>query len=61
MECPNLHDWRPSEKEAKMVMDTQMMNTEAHETVDLYENNQVGKELVAVHAAYGPLGAKGRY
>ena len=61
MQTPNLHDWRPSESQAKLVTDTKMLNTEAHETVDLYENNVVGKELVNEHVDFGKLGAQGRY
>jgi hypothetical protein len=38
-----------------------MLNTEARESVDYYEKNEVGKELVVVHPDFGELGSKGRY
>ena len=61
MKTPNLHDWRPSEGEAKEVMDTDMLDTTAHETVDMNESNEVGKEYVVSHPDFGELGAKGRH
>ena len=60
MKTPNLHDWRPSESEAKNVEDTKMLDTEAHETVDMNESNVVGKDTVTTHPDFGELGAKGR-
>lgn len=60
MKTPNLHDWRPSEAEAKEVMDTDMLNTVAHESVDMNESNTVGQDTVTTHPDFGELGAKGR-
>lgn len=57
---PNLHDWRPSDGEAKDVMSTKLLNTEAHETVDLEESNVVGKDTVNATPNFGELGATGR-
>lgn len=61
MKTPNLHDWRPSDSEAKDVMQTDMLDTTAHETVDMNESNDVGKDTVNPTPDFGPLGAQGRY
>jgi len=60
VKTPNLHDWRPSEGEAKDVQATSMLDTTADESVDMNESNDVGKELVVSHPDFGELGAKGR-
>jgi len=60
MKTPNLHDWRPTEGEAKNVDSTKLLNTEAHETVDMNESNTVGKDTVNSTPDFGPLGAQGR-
>lgn len=60
MKTPNLHDWRPSASEAKNVDQTDLLDTEAHETVDLNESNVVGKDTVNPTPSFGELGAKGR-
>lgn len=61
MKTPNLHDWRPSEGEAKDVMQTDMLDTVAHESVDMNESNEVGKDTVNTTPDFGELGAKGRH
>jgi len=58
---PNLHDWRPSSGEAKDVQNTSMLDTDAHETVDLNESNVVGKDTINSTPAFGELGAQGRH
>lgn len=60
MKTPNLHDWRPTEGEAKSVESTKLLNTEAHETVDMNESNTVGKDTVNSGPDFGTLGAQGR-
>jgi hypothetical protein len=60
MKTPNLHDWRPSEGEAKDVEATDLLDTTAQETVDMNESNEVGKDTVNPTPDFGPLGAKGR-
>ena len=60
MKTPNLHDWRPSDSEAKDVQQTSMLDTTAHETVDLNESNVVGVDTVNPTPDFGDLGATGR-
>lgn len=60
MQTPNLHDWRPTEGQAKDVDQTKLLNTEAHETVDMNESNVVGKDTVNPTPNFGKLGAQGR-
>lgn len=60
MKTPNLHDWRPSASEAKDVDSTDLLNTEAHESVNMNESNEVGKDTVNPTPNFGELGAKGR-
>lgn len=45
--------------EPKNVEDTKMLNTEAHEAVNMTEAND-NKEFVTSHPNFGKLGAKGR-
>ena len=59
-DTPNLHDWRPSSASAKDVMATALLDTDAHETVDLEESNVVGKDTVSETPNFGTLGAQGR-
>jgi hypothetical protein len=59
-DTPNLHDWRPNAATAKEDEDTNLLNTEAHETVDLEESNVVGKDTVSETPNFGQLGAQGR-
>lgn len=60
-DTPNLHDWRPNAASAKDVMTTKLLDTEAHETVDLEESNVVGKDTVSETPNFGELGATGRH
>lgn len=57
---PDLRHFSPNSGDAKMVMDTKMLNTEARESVDNNEKNVVGKELVNNDSVDGPFGATGR-
>lgn len=45
--------------EPKFVMDTKMLDTEAHESVNMNESND-NKEHTVTHPSFGPLGTKGR-
>jgi hypothetical protein len=60
VKTPNLHDWRPSEGEAKDVQQTNMLDTVAREAVDMNESNVVGKDTVNPTPDFGELGAQGR-
>lgn len=57
---PDLRNFSPNSGDAKMVMDTKMLNTEARESVDNNEKNVVGRELVNSDPVDGPFGATGR-
>ena len=59
MTVPNLRDGVAPGGEPKMVMDTKMLNTEAHESVDMNESND-NKERVTSHPPFGKLGSMGR-
>jgi hypothetical protein len=41
-------------------MSTPLLDTDAHETVDLEESNVVGKDTVSETPNFGTLGAQGR-
>lgn len=60
MKVPNLREFSPDSGDAKNVEDTKMLNTTAHETVNMTESNEVGKELVNSDKISGPFGATGR-
>ncbi len=60
MFTPDLRTWNPSDKDAKNVADTKMLNTEAHETPDTVTAVNKNEELVVTHPAFGDLGSKGR-
>lgn len=57
---PNLRNFSPTESQAKNVDDTKMLDTVAHETVDMNESNDTGKELVNGDKVTGPFGLTGR-
>ncbi len=60
MKVPNLREFSPDSSDAKNVEDTKMLNTTAHETVNMTESNEVGKELTNDYKISGPFGQKGR-
>lgn len=55
----NLRDWQPTEKDAKNVDQTPMLNTNARESRDHNESNSTS-EYVSTHPSFGPLGTTGR-
>lgn len=57
---PDLRTWNPSDKDAKDVEDTKMLNTTARETPDTVTATNNNEELVNKHPDFGELGAKGR-
>lgn len=57
---PNLRTFSPDSSDAKDVDSTKMLATNARESVDMNESNQVGKELVNNTAVPSPFGATGR-
>lgn len=57
---PNLRDWEPSDSSAKMVMDTNMLNTQAHETPDTVKFTNSNTEDTNKTPKFGELGAQGR-
>ncbi len=61
MNLPNLREWSPKESDAKMVMDTPMLNTEARETPDTVKSTNTNKEDTNKTPKFGPLGARGRH
>lgn len=57
---PDLRNFSPMESSAKHVDDTKMLDTVAHETTNMNESNDVGKEYTTDVKIPGPFGAKGR-
>lgn len=59
-DMPKLRLWEPSDSQAKMVMDTDMLDTEAKETPDTVSMKNDNKEDTNKTPKFGPLGAQGR-
>lgn len=57
---PNFRTWEPTDSQAKNVMDTKMLATQARETPDTVDGTNDNQELVNGTPAFGELGAKGR-
>lgn len=57
---PDLRNFSPDSSQAKNVDQTPMLNTNARESVDMNESNDVGQELVTSKSISGPFGAQGR-
>lgn len=57
---PDLRNFSPMESQAKNVDDTKMLDTEAHESVNMNESNKVGEEFVNSSPKMPTLGSKGR-
>lgn len=57
----NIREWEPTDKDAKHVDDTPMLNTTAHETPDTVSAKNKNVEHVTITPDPGPLGAKGRH
>lgn len=57
---PDLRMWEPGASNAKCVLDTNMLNTEAHETPDTVNGTNENVEDTNKTPVFGPLGAQGR-
>lgn len=57
---PDLRNFSPDSSQAKNVDQTKMLDTNARESVDMNESNDVGQELVNNGSISGPFGATGR-
>lgn len=60
MKVPNLKTWQPNSSDAKNVEDTKMLNTEARESMNYNESNDVGEEHIVTHPAFPTLGMRDR-
>lgn len=60
MNTPDLRDYDPNSSQAKNVEQTNMLDTEAHETPETVKATNTNKEEVTTHPTFGPLGSVGR-
>lgn len=59
-DVPDLRRWEPSDREAKNVDETSMLNTTAREPMDTVDTENKNIEDTNKTPQFGPLGARGR-
>lgn len=57
---PNLRTWEPKDSDAKDVMDTKMLNTQAREAAETVSADNKNVEDTNSTPNFGELGATGR-